>query len=230
MPVGLLGRKIGMTQIHDADGNIIPVTVVEAGPCAVLQVRTKDRDGYEAVQLGFADKPRRLASRAERGHVKALPSKRQKQLASAGAEATPKAETEPKRMIREFRTDGEQVAYEIGQSIDVSIFAEVTHVDVCGVSKGRGFTGCMKRHNFSGQGASHGVKRVHRRPGSNGMSADPSRVFKGKRMPGHYGNEQVTVRNLKVVRIEADSNVLVVRGAVPGANGSYLMIHRTNKV
>jgi large subunit ribosomal protein L3 len=219
-----------MTQIHDADGNIVPVTVVEAGPCAVLQVRTKDRDGYEAVQLGFDDKPRRRASRAERGHVAALSSKRQKQRAGSGVEPLPKAGTEPKRMIREFRIDGEEATYEIGQAIDVSIFTDVSHVDVVGVSKGRGFAGVMKRHNFNGQGASHGVKRVHRRPGSNGMSADPSRVFKGKRMPGHYGHERVTVRNLKIVRVEADNNLLVVKGAVPGANGSYVMIQRTNKM
>jgi len=229
MPVGLLGRKIGMTQIFNEDGSIVPVTVVEAGPCRVLQVRTKDRDGYEAVQLGFDDKSRRHASRSERGHVTSLGSKRSKKLTEAGVELLAKAECEPQRFIREFRTDSEEHGLEVGQAVDVGIFADVKFVDVIGTTKGRGFAGVMKRHNFSGQRASHGVKRVHRHGGSIGMSADPARVIKGTRMPGRYGNSQVTVRHLKVVRVDAENNLLLVKGAIPGHNGAYVLIRHTNK-
>lgn len=229
MPVGLLGRKIGMTQIFNEDGSVVPVTVVQAGPCTVLQVRTQDRDGYEAVQLGFDEKPRRLASRSERGHVASLGSKRRKKFTDAGVELLAKAECEPMRFIREFRTDGEEHGLEVGQAVDVDIFAEVKFVDVIGKTKGRGFAGVMKRHNFSGQRASHGVKRVHRHGGSIGMSADPARVFKGTRMPGRYGNTQVTVRHLRVVRVDAENHLLLVMGAVPGPNGGYLIVRHTNK-
>lgn len=230
MPVGLLGRKIGMTQVYDEDGVLVPVTVIEAGPCVVLQIRTRDRDGYEAVQIGFADKPRRLARRSERGHVADLPSTRRKRLLEAGVELPPKPNCEPKRFIREFRTDGEQVDLKVGDTLTVGLFAEVPYVDVIGTSKGRGTAGVMKRHNFRGQRATHGVKRVHRHPGSIGMSADPSRVLKGTRMAGHYGHSRVTVRHLKVVRIDEENNMLLVKGAVPGPNGSYVMIRQTNKV
>lgn len=230
MPVGLLGTKVGMTQVYDEAGNVIPVTVIQAGPCHVLQVKTASLDGYEAVQLGFLDKPRRLASRSERGHVTALGSKRRKSRQAAGVELAPKAECEPKRFVREFRTDGEQHGLEVGQALTVVVFGEVAFVDVIGTTKGRGTTGVMKRHNFSGQRASHGVKKVHRHPGSIGMAADPSRVLKGTRMSGRYGNEQVTVRNLKVVRVDEANNLLLVRGAIPGANGSNVIIRKTNKV
>jgi len=228
MPVGLLGRKIGMTQVYEGE-QIVPVTVIEAGPCVVLQLRTKDRDGYEAVQLGFDDKPRRSASRSERGHVVKLSSKRQKALAEAGVEAPPKPGCEPKRLIREFRTDGEGHGLEVGQAVTVGQFAEEPFVDVTGRSKGRGFAGAMKRHGFSGQRASHGVKRVHRHVGAIGMSADPSRVFKGTRMPGRYGNDRKTVRHLKVVRVDEENSLLLVKGAVPGPNGGYLMVRPSNK-
>ncbi len=156
MAVGLLGRKVGMTQVFDPAGHVIPVTVIQAGPCHVLQVKTADRDGYEAVQLGFLDKPRRLASRSQRGHVARLESKRQKQRAAAGVQPVAKPNTEPKRFIREFRTaiDGLQV----GQELKVDVFANVKAVDVSGVTKGRGTAGAMVRHNFAGQRASHGVK------------------------------------------------------------------------
>ncbi|MEO1997630.1 MAG: 50S ribosomal protein L3, partial [Planctomycetaceae bacterium] len=167
MSVGLLGKKIGTTQVYDADGRLLPVTVIEAGPCVVLQCKTQERDGYQAVQLGFQDKPRRLASRSERGRVTDLGS---------GQSKTPKAGCEPKRYIREFRTDGEQVDLTVGDELNVSLFEGVVKVDVIGVSKGRGTAGVMKRHNFSGQRASHGVKRVHRHGGSIGQSADPARV------------------------------------------------------
>lgn len=232
MPVGLLGRKIGMTQVYDDQGDVVPVTVIEAGPCTVLQLRTSERDGYEAVQIGFDDKPRRKARRSERGHVAGIASKRQRLLAERRGEATaavPKAGCEPKRLIREFRTDGEDHGLEVGQDLTVGLFSEIPFVDVIGTSKGRGTAGVMKRHNHSGQGASHGVKKVHRHGGSIGMSADPSRVLKGTRMAGRYGNEQVTVRHLKVVRADQERNMLLVKGAVPGPNGAYVIIRPTNK-
>jgi len=218
-----------MTQVYNESGEIVPVTVIEAGPCDVLQLRSKERDGYEAVQIGFGDKPRRLASRSERGHVAELSSKRQKELAASSVEVPPKAGCEPKKVIREFRTDGEDHGCEVGQSLTVSVFADSAFVDVIGKSKGRGFAGVMKRHNFKGQRATHGVKRVHRHGGSIGMSADPARVFKGTRMPGRYGNTQVTVRHLRVVRVDEENNLLLVKGAIPGPNGSTVVIRHTNK-
>ncbi len=229
MPVGLLGRKVGMTQVYGAEGELVPVTVIEAGPCTVLALRTQDRDGYEAVQLGYVDKKRRLATRSERGHVAQLSSKRQKRLQAAGRDVVAKAGCEPKRFVREFRTDGESHGLEVGQSLTVSLFAEVPRIDVIGTIKGRGTTGVMKRHNYQGQGASHGVKKVHRHPGSIGSSADPSRVVKGMRMAGRYGGSRVTVRNLRVVKVDEENNMLLVAGAVPGPNGSWVMIRRTNK-
>lgn len=229
MPVGLLGRKIGMTQVYDDAGNLLPVTVIEAGPCTVLQIRTRERDGYEAVQLGFDEKPRRLATRAERGHVAVLSGSRRKVRESAGVEFPPKAGCEPMRFIREFRTDGEEHGLEVGQRLDAGVFADVTHIDVIGRSKGRGFTGVMKRHNFNGQPASHGAKKIHRHPGSIGASADPSRVMPGMRMAGQYGDERVTVRHLRVVRVDPENNLLLVRGAVPGPNGQYVVLRHTNK-
>jgi len=228
MAKGILGRKVGMTQIFDEAGLAIPVTVIEAGPCHVLQLRTKDKDGYEAVQLGFLDKPRRLASRSERGHVAKISSKRSKQRSEGGVELAPKADCEPKRFVRELR--GSVEGYEVGQSLLVSELEGIAAVDVSGVSLGRGFSGVIKRHNFAGQRATHGVKKCHRHPGSTGMSAFPSRTIKGRRMAGQYGNANVTVRNLKVVKLDAENNVLLVRGAVPGPNGAMLVIKETNKV
>jgi large subunit ribosomal protein L3 len=229
MPVGLIGRKVGMTQIHDEEGNAVGVTVIEAGPCVVLQLRTRETDGYEAVQLGFDDKPRRSSTRSERGHVVNLNSKRRKRRSSAGVAVLPKAGCEPKRFIRELRADGQLEGFEVGQTLTTDVFSDVSHVDVVGTTKGRGTAGVIKRHNFSGQGASHGVKRVHRHPGSIGASADPSRVLKGKRMSGRYGCERVTIRNLRVVRVDKEHNSLLVEGAVPGPNGGYLVIRPTNK-
>jgi large subunit ribosomal protein L3 len=228
MGIGLLGYKVGMTQIYDPNGNVIPVTVIQAGPCHVLQLRTKDRDGYEAVQLGYGDKPRRLASRGARGHVAKLDSKRQRARAAVGVAPIPKAGCEPKRFIREFRVPVE--GFEVGQEIRVDAFSEVAAVDVVGISKGRGTAGVMKRHNYRGQRASHGVKKCHRHLGGTGSSAFPSRVFKGKRMAGHYGAARCTVRNLELVRIDLDNDLLVVRGAVPGPNGGYVMIRPTNRL
>lgn len=243
MAVGLLGRKVGMTQVYGADGRLLPVTVIEAGPCTVLQLRTQERDGYEAVQIGFDDnlsardkarpaeqRNRARATRAERGRVVSLGSKREKARREAGIEPLPRAGGEPKKLVREFRTDGEDHGCEVGQQLTLEVLGDVSHVDVIGTSKGRGTAGVMKRHNFSGQRASHGVKRVHRHGGSIGMSADPSRVVKGMRMSGRYGNARATVRNLQVVQIDAENNMLLVRGAVPGPNGGYLMIRKTNKL
>ena len=195
MTKGILGRKVGMTQVFDPEtGVATPVTVIEAGPCKVLQLRTEEKDGYSAVQLGYLDKKRPAkdrrsrgsqAARSERGHVADIKSKRAANLAAAGTEVRAKADCEPQKFIREFRgsTDG----FEVGQDVKVDSLEDVKRVDVIGVSKGRGFAGVMKRHNFSGQRASHGVKKCHRHAGGTGMSATPSRTFKGKRMAGQYG-------------------------------------------
>ncbi len=239
MVKGLLGRKVGMTQLYDESGKVIPVTVIEAGPCCVLQKRTVDRDGYEAVQLGFLDKKRPAtdrrrsrrsqARRSQRGQVTSkLNSKRSRRRIEAGVELPPKPECEPKQFIRELR--GATEGAEVGQEFTVDQLADVKSVDVTGTSKGRGYAGVMKRHNFSGQRASHGVKKVHRHAGGTGMSAWPSRLFKGRRMSGQYGNARVTVRNLQVVRVETEKNLLLVRGAVPGPVGGFLVINETNKV
>ena len=217
-----------MTQVYNEAGEVFPVTVIQAGPCNVLQVKTPEKDGYEAVQLGYLNKPRRLASRSERGHVATLDSKRQKQMSAAGVSTAPKANCEPKRFVREFRgsTDG----VEIGQEVNVSVFEEIKSVDVTGTSKGRGTAGAMKRHNFSGQRASHGVKKCHRHLGGTGCSAYPSRVMKGKKMPGRYGAARCTMRNLKVYGVDVENNLLLIIGAVPGPNGGFLTISKTNKV
>ena len=211
MNVGLLGRKVGMTQIYEADGTAIPVTVLECGPCTVLQVRTLERDGYHAVQLGFADKKRKSATQAERGHAK-------------------KVNAEPKKFVRELRQEAAPEGVAEGQTLTVEVFNEIKNVDVIGTSKGRGFAGVMKRHGFKGLRATHGVKRMHRHPGSSGPSADPSHTRKGIKKPGHHGNARVTVRTLKVVRVDPANNLLLIRGAVPGPNGGYLTIRQTNKV
>ena len=211
MNVGLLGRKVGMTQIYEPDGTAIPVTVLECGPCTVLQVRTAERDGYHAVQLGFADKKRKSASQAERGHAK-------------------KVQAEPKKFVREIRQDAAPEGIAEGQILTVEVFNATKNVDVVGISKGRGFTGVLKRHGFKGLRATHGVKRMHRHPGSSGPSADPSHTRKGIKKPGQHGNARVTVRNLTVVRVDAANNLLLVRGAVPGHNDGFVMIRQTNKV
>lgn len=224
---GLLGRKVGMTQVFDDDGTVVPVTVIEAGPCTVLLSRSAERDGYDAIQVGYRDKPRRLASRSTRGQVAKLDSKRAKKRSHAGVETVAKADCEPQRFVREFR--GETKA-RVGQKITVAVFEGCDAVDVIGVSKGRGTAGVMKRHGFSGQRASHGVKKVHRHQGGTGMCQSPGRLFKGKKMAGRFGNERSTMRNLRLVDIDSDRNLLVVRGAVPGPNGGYVVVRQTNKV
>lgn len=217
-----------MTQIFDQTGQVVPVTVIQAGPCRVLQLRTQQKDGYEAVQVGFLDKPRRLASRAARGHVAKLDSKRQKRLAAAGVEPVAKADCEPQRLVREFR--GAADGLQVGQELKVDIFSQIAAVDIVGTTKGRGTAGVMKRHGFAGQRASHGVKKVHRHPGTTGCNTDPHRVFPGRRMAGRYGHDRRTARNLKVVQVDVENNLLLVRGAVPGPNGGYLVIQQTNKM
>ena len=200
MRVGLLGRKVGMTQIYQEDGTVVPVTVLECGPCSVLQVRTPERDGYHAIQLGFLDKKRRNATQAERGHAK-------------------KADAEPKRFIREFRLS-EAATQKVGDNLLVDLFESIKAVDVTGMTKGRGTTGVMKAHNYQGMGASHGVQICHRAPGSVGSHATDrghsGKIKKGKKMATRWGNERVTIRNLKVVRVDLENNLLLVRGAVPG--------------
>lgn len=238
MATGILGRKVGMTQIYNESGQAVSVTVIQAGPCHVLQLRSPDRDGYEAVQLGFLDKRRPKgrrrsrsgqARRSERGHVTSkLESKNSQTRAKSGVELAAKAECEPKEFIRELR--GPSAGLEVGQQVTVGCLAQVKAVDVTATSKGRGFSGVIKRHHFSGQRATHGVKKVHRHGGSSGMSADPAHVFKGKRMPGQHGNTRVTMRNLKVVRVDEVNNLLLVYGGVPGPNGGFVVIRETNKV
>jgi large subunit ribosomal protein L3 len=225
---GILGRKVGMTQIYDEAGNVVPVTVVEAGPCDVLQIRTVEKDGYEAVQLGYSDKPRWLAKRCERGHVAKLDSKRSKKRSENGVAVLEKPNCEPKRFIREIRGSAGDLA--IGAKVDVKVLEGVERVDVVSICKGRGFSGAMRRHNFSGQRATHGVKKCHRAIGGTSGSAFPSRVFKGKKMAGQYGNTRTTMRNQKVVGIDAEQNLVLIRGAVPGPNGGYVVIKQTNKM
>ncbi|MCQ6276448.1 50S ribosomal protein L3 [Bacillus sp. V3B] len=202
MTKGILGRKIGMTQVFAENGDLIPVTVVEAGNNIVLQKKSGETDGYEAIQLGFEDKREKLSNKPEKGHVS-------------------KANTAPKRFVREFRGVDLEV-YEVGQEVKVDIFAEGDVIDVTGVSKGKGFQGAIKRHGQSRGPMAHG-SRYHRRPGSMGPVA-PNRVFKGKLLPGRMGGEQVTVQNLEIVKIDADRNLLLIKGNVPGARKALLKI------
>ncbi|PAQ15150.1 50S ribosomal protein L3 [Bacillaceae bacterium SAOS 7] len=206
MTKGILGRKIGMTQVFAENGDLIPVTVVEAAANVVLQKKTIESDGYEAIQLGFADKREKLANKPAKGHVA-------------------KANTAPKRFIREFRNfDGE---LEVGQEVKVDIFAEGDIIDVTGVSKGKGFQGAIKRHGQSRGPMSHG-SRYHRRPGSMGPVA-PNRVFKNKLLPGRMGGEQITIQNLQVVKVDAERNVILVKGNVPGPRKSLVKIQSAVK-
>jgi large subunit ribosomal protein L3 len=202
MTKGILGRKIGMTQVFSESGDLIPVTVIQAEANVVLQKKTVDTDGYEAIQLGFADKKESRSNKPEKGH-------------------TAKANTTPKRFVREIRgiNAGE---YEVGQEVKVDLFTEGEIVDVTGTSKGKGFQGSIKRHNQSRGPMAHG-SRYHRRPGSMGPVA-PNRVFKGKALPGQMGGEQITVQNLEIVKIDAERNVILVKGNVPGAKKSYVKI------
>jgi len=228
MPLGMLGLKVGMTQVYDDKGKIAPVTVLQVGPCPVLLVRTADRDGYHAVQIGFLDKKRSRATRAERGHVSATMESKRRQ---AGIPLLPKAEVEPQRHIREFRLE-EATDKQVGTVLTAAdVFKEIKQVDVIGTSKGRGFTGVMKRHGFQGLPASHGAKKVHRSAGSIGSHASnrgSGRPKKGHKAAGRHGGTRTTVRNLQIVRIDADNHLVLVRGAVPGPNGGLVMVRPTN--
>lgn len=204
---GLLGKKIGMTSIFDESGQVIPCTVIEAGPCYVTQVKTKERDGYEAVQLGFEEKKERLVNKPLKGHFA-------------------RANTKPMRIVREFRGNGIS-DLQPGQQIKVeNVFVKGDLVSVVGTSKGRGFQGVVKRHHFGGGSRTHGQSDRERAPGSIGSSSFPSRVLKGMRMAGRMGGTRVTVRNLKVVGVIPDSNLLLVKGSVPGAVNGYVEIHK----
>jgi large subunit ribosomal protein L3 len=206
---GILGRKLGMTQIFDDANRVIPVTVIEAGPCRVVQLRTPERDGYAAVQLAFGEtKPTRL-SKPELGHLKA-------------------ADAPPAKYLAELRVD-DLSAFELGQVLKADVFAAGERVDVTGLSKGHGFSGVMKRHNFGGQGASHGNHKKHRAPGAIGACATPARVFKGVRMAGQYGNTRVTTLSLEVVEGDAERNLLLIRGAVPGPSGGLVFVRNAVK-
>ena len=207
MTKGILGRKIGMTQVFAENGELIPVTVIAANPNVVLQKKTTETDGYNAIQLGFEDKREKLTNKPEQGH-------------------TAKASTTPKRFIREIR-DADVDGLEVGQEVKVDVFATGEIVDVTGISKGKGFQGVIKRHGQSRGPMSHG-SRYHRRPGSMGPVA-PNRVFKGKKMPGHMGAVKVTVQNLEVVRVDAEQNLILVKGAVPGPKKSLVMIKNTTR-
>ncbi len=234
MALGLLGLKVGMTQVYDDKGVLAPVTVLQVGPCPVLQVRAPEPDGYHAVQLGFLDKPRRQATRPERGHVSAdLESKRRRVRAAGNVQVPPKANCEPQRHIREFRLPEAVADVTVGKVLTVKdVFEKIAAVDVIGTSKGRGMTGNKKRHNFGGLRGSHGVKKGNRQHGSiasNASNRGSGRPKKGIRMAGRYGGTRVTARNLDVVRIDAANNVLLVRGAVPGPNGGLVMVRPTNK-
>ncbi|WP_462412558.1 50S ribosomal protein L3 [Neobacillus sp. Marseille-QA0830] len=202
MTKGILGRKIGMTQVFAENGNLIPVTVVEIAPNVVLQKKSVETDGYSAIQVGFEDKREKLSNKPEKGHAA-------------------KANTAPKRFVREFRED-DLAGYEVGQEVKVDIFAAGDLVDVTGISKGKGFQGSIKRHGQSRGPMAHG-SRYHRRPGSMGPVA-PNRVFKGKLLPGRMGGEQVTVQNLEIVKVDAERNLLLIKGNVPGAKKALLKI------
>ena len=205
---GLIGKKIGMTSIYDASGKIVPCTVLEAGPCVVTQVKTIEKDGYEAIQLGYDEKKEKRTSKSLKGH-----------FAKAG--------TTPKKVLKEFTRFEEGHKKSFGEILDVSIFVEGEFVDVSGISKGKGFQGVVKRHGFGGVGDStHGQHNRLRAPGSLGASSWPSRVFPGMRMAGRTGGNKTKMINLQIMKIVKEKNLIVVKGSVPGPNGSYIIIER----
>lgn len=204
MDKGLIGKKIGMTQIFDEKGNVIPVTVVEAGPCPVVMVKTPENDGYEAVQLGFGDVKVQRMNKPQLGHFK-------------------KVDVAPKKSLREFKL-ADTAGVKVGDILKADIFNTGDIVDVTGTSKGKGTAGVIKRWNFSRLKESHGTGPVHRHPGSIGSCSDPSKVYKGKKLAGHLGHERVTIQNLKVVKIDAENNLIAIRGAIPGPRGGLVLI------
>ena len=203
MQKGLIAKKLGMTQLFDANGNVVPVTVIEAGPCVVAQKKTVENDGYDAIQVGYGDLKASKVNKPMKGHFA-------------------KNDVAPKKVLREFRLD-DCAAVNVGDVLKADIFAEGDSVDVRGTSKGKGYAGVIKRWNFSRLKESHGTGPVHRHGGSLGV-IDPARVFKGKKMAGHLGNERVTVQNLKVVKIDAENNIIAVKGAIPGPKGGIVVI------
>ena len=205
----ILGTKLGMTQIFTEDGRAVPVTVVKAGPCTVAQIRSQEKDGYAAVQLTFGEIPARKLTKPAKGHLAA-------------------SKSAPTRTLVELRTD-DAATYTLGQQLKADVFAAGDKVDVVGVTKGRGFTGVMKRWNFHGKPASHGTERKHRSPGSVGAGTTPGRVFKGMKGPGHYGHERVTILNLEIVESDSERDLLLVKGAVPGPNGGLVMVRSAVK-
>lgn len=209
MKKGIIGKKIGMTQIFDETGNVVPVTVIEAGPCVVVQKKTTETDGYDSVQLGFEDIADKKLTKPVAGH-----------FAKAGVAA--------KRHLKEFRLDDAKTM-NVGDVVAADTFAAGDRVDVTGITKGHGYSGVIKRWNCHKLRMTHGVGPVHRQPGSMGANSSPSRIFKNKKMAGQYGNEQVTVQNLNVVRVDAEKNLIAVKGAIPGAKGGIVFIRNTVK-
>ena len=201
---GLLGKKLGMTQIFDENNHVVPVTVVEAGPCVITQIRTQETDGYTAIQIAYGDIDPRKVKKPQAGHFN-------------------KAGVTPRRHVAEIRMD-DVSGYELGQEITANIFDGITFVDVTGITKGKGFAGGMKRHGFAGQGAGHGNQASHRRVGGIGACATPGRVFKGKRMAGRMGQDRVTTQNLKIQKIDADANLILIKGAIPGNRGGIVTV------
>ena len=209
MKKGMIGKKLGMTQIFDEVGNVIPVTLIEAGPCVVAQKKTVENDGYDAIQLAYSDVKDKHLAKAQLGHFK-------------------KAGISPKRHLKEFRL-ADTSAYEVGTVVSVDTFAAGEKVDITGTSKGHGYSGVVKRWNFAVLRMSHGTGPVHRTGGSMGMNSTPSRIFKNKKMAGHWGDEKVTILNLAVVKVDAEKNIIAVKGAVPGAKGSIVFIRDSVK-
>ena len=207
MKKALLGKKLGMTQIFDEQGKVIPVTVIEAGPCTVVQIKTKDADGYEAVQLGFGEVKANKVIKPKAGHFK-------------------KANVEPKKHLREFRL--EEISYNVGDELKADVFTAGEFVDITGTTKGKGFQGVIKRHGQSRGPMGHG-SMYHRRPGSMGPTSTPGRVFKGKKLPGHMGMQTVTIQKLEVVNVDLDKNVILVKGSVPGNKRAILKIRNSVK-
>lgn len=214
MSVGIIGRKIGMTQIFNEDGVVIPVTVVEAGPCYILEQKNQDKHGYDSVLLGYQDKKYKHVNKPEKGFYDKL-------------NAEVKETVLPKKVLKEFRLETKE-EFNIGDQVKVDIFAEGDFIDVQAKSKGRGFAGAIKRHNFHRGPMGHG-SRYHRRPGSMGGCADPGKVFKGKKLPGQYGSKPITIQNLKVVKVDMEENLLLVKGAIPGPTNGVVYINRAVK-
>ena len=209
MVKGLIGKKIGMTQLFDENGKVIPVTVVEAGPCTVVQKKTVETDGYEAIQVGFGDVKVTRVNKPEAGHFK-------------------KANVAPKKVLKEFRLE-DISAYNVGDTLKADVFAVGDKVDVVGTSKGKGTAGSIKRWNFSRLKESHGTGPVARHAGSLGACSDPSRVYKGKKLAGHLGTERVTIQNLDIVKVDAENNLIAIKGAIPGAKGGIVVLANSVK-